>query len=586
MKLTDKAYMKLLLTALLAAPFLISCNPSSTGKKAKVNDSNTTVEDPFTPGEDPLASFAWHLHNIGQTTFSSGAGTSGQDMNIKEVHDSGIFGAGVRIAVSDSGVDAYHPDLEDNQLVALHRDYSSDNSANWAGGNPYPIEEEAHGTAVAGLAAAAGWNGQGSRGVAPSAQFAGFLFLGNFHTTATSYEAKTLDQLTGDFDIFNYSYGYAGCEFSETSSSVISAYQAGVTNLRLGKGAIYVKAAGNDYIGTNEDCTSSDTSSYLGNTNTNEDQNIPHLILTGALNARGEISSYSTPGSGLWVSTAGGEFGTTSPAMLTTDIRGCSKGYSSTMSPVAGFNLGNSSHNPNCNYTSIMNGTSSAAPVLSGIIAQMLEANPNLAWRDVKHILAETADPISFSTAALDHPGGTSWSLSGHIYDYLYVTNSAGYSFSNTFGFGRVNALNAVNMALTYTSSLGTYKETIDNSTGEWLYDSGILNLTIPDRQASGVSNVINVTHAYIIESVQIKLTTDHNYLGDIAVELTSPSGITSKIILANSNINDSGLSDFLLLTNAFYGETSNGNWTIKVIDAAARGTGRLVSWKLKVNGH
>jgi len=48
-----------------------------------------------------------------------------------------------------------------------------------------------------------------------------------------------------------------------------------------------------------------------------------------------------------------------------------------------------------------MNGTSSATPVTAGVIALMLEANPALTWRDVKHILASTARHIR-----LDASGG------------------------------------------------------------------------------------------------------------------------------------------------------------------------------------
>ena len=58
------------------------------------------------------------------------------------------------------------------------------------------------------------------------------------------------------------------------------------------------------------------------------------------------------------------------------------------------FNDGAHPENIGCFFTSKMNGTSAATPILSGIIALMLEANPDLGWRDVEHILALTADKI------------------------------------------------------------------------------------------------------------------------------------------------------------------------------------------------
>src|SRR5690606_34768277 len=42
-------------------------------------------------------------------------------------------------------------------------------------------------------------------------------------------------------------------------------------------------------------------------------------------------------------------------------------------------------------YTSRFGGTSGATPIVSGVIALMLEANPNLSWRDVQEILVRSA---------------------------------------------------------------------------------------------------------------------------------------------------------------------------------------------------
>lgn len=558
-----------------------SCNSGSDNSDSTAGSiSKDNPEIPIEGAEDPLAQYAWHLENTGQSTFSSSPGTSGEDMDIKQVQAAGLTGAGVTIAVSDTGIDLSHADLVGNQIVNAHRDYSDDNPSLWRNGNPYPIEKEGHGTAVTGLIAALGWNGIGSRGVAPSAKYAGFLFVGNFHSTGSSYEAKTIDQILGDFDIFNYSYGYSGCEFVPMSSTILSAYKNGVTHSRNGKGSIYIQAAGNEYYGYNSSCRSGDMSVFIGNTNTSEDHNHPYVILTSAVNAKGKISSYSTPGSGMWVASAGGESGSSKPAMLTTDILSCTSGLSKSRSLSSSFNKGASDLNPNCNYTSIMNGTSSAAPVLSGIVALMLEANPDLSWRDVKHILASTADTINYSNTVINHPEGTGSNLAGHAYDYLYVRNAAGFDYSNTYGFGRVNADKAVTMAKTYNFPLGTYLET------DWSNNSGDINLTVPDNFAAGVSHFINVSHRYYIESVQIKISADHSKIGDLGVELTSPSGTRSKILLIRSNIKDLSLNDFTLISNAFYGESSDGNWTLKVIDGSATQTGKLKSWKIKINGH
>ncbi len=562
---------------------LASCNesdPSPSENNDPIPPALTTGTTEISgSGVDPLAEFAWHLNNTGQRSFSTTPGIPGNDLKILDANHLGYEGRGIRIAISDTGIETTHPDLSGNQLSDEHRSYASENPANWHDANPFPVEYQGHGTAVTGLIAALAGNGIGSRGVAPGAQYAGFLFLGDFHSSESSYEAKTLDQITGDFDIFNYSYGYAGCSFFPVSTSIINAYKNGVTNLRDGKGAIYIKAAGNEFRGNNSNCHENDNSTFYGNSNTGEDQNLPYVIVTAASNAAGKISSYSTPGSGVWITAAGGEFGTGSPAMITTDITGCSYGLSVSGSTSNTFNQGSLSNNTNCNYTSIMNGTSSAAPTLSGVVALILEANPDLSWRDVKHILMRTADKIQYSNSAIPHPSGTSGALVGHTYDFLYVKNAAGYDYSNTYGFGRANALRAVREAQIYSFPLSPYLETSWTSSGQ-------INLSIPDRSSVGITHLQNMPSNYFIESVQIKLNTDHTYIGDLGVELLSPSGTRSKILLVNSNINHSGLADYTLLSNAFYGEVSKGNWTIKLIDGANQDIGKLLSWSLKINGH
>ncbi len=40
-------------------------------------------------------------------------------------------------------------------------------------------------------------------------------------------------------------------------------------------------------------------------------------------------------------------------------------------------------------------GTSFAAPIVSGVVALMLEANPKLGWRDIQSILAMTANAMA-----------------------------------------------------------------------------------------------------------------------------------------------------------------------------------------------
>ena len=386
--------------------------------------------------DDPLASYAWHLKNTGQSSFSTSVGTAGEDINLESIVLQGARGRGVRVAVSDTGVQTTHPDLAANELPNEHRNYAFASPLSWRNvASPIPSGGEAHGTAVTGLIAALGWNGIGSRGIAPEAKYAGFSFVVTYPATVTSLTTRAIDQTDGDFDIFNYSYGYGGCQFFQPDALINEAIEDGVTNLRDGKGAIYVQSGGNSYLSSLDDCMGMVLGgfNFYGNTNVTSDLASPHKIVVGAVNALGLVSSYSTPGSGLWVSAPGGEFGTTSPAMVTTDITSCSFGMSIKNTILNDFNAGRSSLNSTCDYTSKMNGSSSAAPVTSGVVALMLEANPNLSWRDVKHILAMTSEQLDIVepfniTNKLFHPEG--FDLPLYDYDEKWVINAAGMRFS------------------------------------------------------------------------------------------------------------------------------------------------------------
>jgi hypothetical protein len=224
-----------------------------------------------------------------------------------------------------------------------------------------------------------------------------------------------------------------------------------------------------------------------------------------------------------------------------------------------------------------MNGTSSAAPVTSGVVALMLEANSSLTWRDVKHILASTSDQVDSTISA------TNLTINGVAYaaEAAWLTNAAGYKFHNYYGFGRVNAGLAVSAAQTYTAgSLGSFIDT------GWV-DSGTISLAIPDNDASGASNIKAMSSSITVEAVQVKINLAHSYSGELGIELTSPSGTTSMLFNPRNAFGTANnLTNQILLSNAFYGEQGSGNWTIKVVDTLASDTGTITDWSIKIFGH
>ena len=563
-----------------------SCSDSTQNPPPPSKPVEPTPTPPsFRPGPDPLLSHAWHLNNTGQRAFGQNPGTIGVDARVIGANEKGYTGKGVRIAVSDTGVETSHEDLANNMLNGEHRNYDLKDPP-YKGSN---LIITGHGTWVAGVIGAVGNNSLGSRGVAHGAKLAGFTYLG----VATS-DAKRIDQANGNFDIFNYSYAWSTCAYRSPISSYIDQLKYGVTSLRGGKGSIYVKAAGNDWLTNLAKCDSSvdnnskDTDDfYFGNATLFATHTWPYQIVVAGFNATGESAFHSVPGSTLWISSPAGYNGPQRPSILTTDLTGCNAGNADSVigrndfdkGPIKGSN-GDGDLNPDCKYTSTFNGTSSAAPVVSGIVALMLEANPNLTWRDVKYILAKSADQVRATISDRNHYREDR-RLENHIYLPAWVTNAADFNFHNYFGFGGVNAEAAVTMAKDYTSAFGTFTES------DWT-DSGTISTSnsIPDASATGLTNVLTVATNLTIEAVQIELSVTHTRISDVGVELYSPSSTKSVIIPINSNISGSNMNAWILGSNAFYGENSTGDWTLKLIDGRGEETGTLTQWKIKFFGH
>jgi subtilisin family serine protease len=565
---------------------------------------------------DPIREHQWALNNTGQTSFAINNGTVGIDVNVGPVYAAGITGEGVSVAVSDTGVDINHDDLCQNVLSGKSKNYTKSSPYF---GYPVPADPYApgHGTQVAGLIGATGWNNLGITGVAPASSIAGFQFLSSSASTKI-----LIDQASGVYDIFNYSYGDFAPYDRTSDQDYIDHIRSQVINGRSGKGKIYVKAAGNEYLMTNDPnvddhffCTSHNANAPLENESY-------YMIIVGAINADGTKASYSSAGSNLWVVAPGGEFGVIDPALLTTDLQGCFQGLSKASAASENDFEYDNSLNPRCDFTSRMNGTSGATPIVSGVIALILDANPNLSWRDVKHILAKTAVQVDAGNNDVDninsdfttfHPSLTAdaihsfylncddLSLASHTYEQGWVTNGAGYKFHNIYGFGLVDAGAAVALAQNTASdpwlpmppmvelnrefTSGTYKR--------------VPNAAIPDNSAAGVSDSMTVSQGSItnVESVQVKIYATHGYsIGELGFELTSPSGTKSIIMNINNSflLDTDGVLNMVFTSHAFYGETPNGTWTLKAIDGdgskhvsgVSGDTGVLQTWSLNIMGH
>ena len=314
--------------------------------------------------------------------------------------------------------------------------------------------------------------------------------------------------------------------------------------------------------------------------------------MVGSLNASGVRASYSTAGSALWISAPGGQAGKNEavnpdqpvvdyePGLVTTDLSGCVRGYARHGAKTSFFDEGDV-NNPDCDFTNGFDGTSAAAPALSGAIALLLDARPDLGWRDVKHILAWTAVKVDPNRPAVIQTG---LARGNYVAELPWITNKAGYNFHDWYGFGAVDVDKAVELAGTY--DLDTLGKLV---VSEWWGLSG-LTLPIPDADAVGVTSKFSKTWApdiTFIEAVQVAWSATHPLMSDLGLKLTSPRGTTSILLNIKGGFTTTvGPSDMLLLSNAFYGEDPNGEWKLEVVDGRATNAGTLTSWAIRIFGH
>lgn len=532
------------------------------------NGSQTQVIGPFTftVKGDPLFEEQWHLVNTGQATFSEKGGTPQSDITFTDTMVKGLDGLGITIAISDTAIETGHEDLSGAFLSDFAKNYENNAPPPYTG-SATPEDTEYHGTSVAGLIGARAWNNIGVRGVAPESNLVSLAFINSDQSLGVQ-----IDQITGPFDIFNQSWGLTPTSPINLEQAYVNQLKTTATTSREGKGAIIVRAAGNNFD------TCSGDNCWSENSNQDPYNSTPYAIVVGALNAEGIKASYSDSGSNIWISAPGGEFGTTAPALMTTDLMDCNRGKSNSKAVLNKFESGTETSNFACNYTSSFNGTSASTPVVSGAIALLLQANPKLSYRDVKHILATTAKKVDTNFAPWEVP------IKSRQYSYEpgWTKNAAGIEFHNYYGFGAINVDQAIDTAKNYTSFLPPLKEAVLSDT---------FRNPIPDENADGFTKKVMQSQNFTIENVQLELEIYHTHVGDIGVEVVSPSG-TRSILLNPMNTyswyNDPDQAPFklVLLSNAFYGESTNGEWSIRVLDALPADTGEWKSYKLRFFGH
>ncbi|WP_336492632.1 S8 family serine peptidase, partial [Methylobacterium nigriterrae] len=379
-----------------------------------------------------------------------------------------------------------------------------------------------HATAVSGLISAKPSAGL-PLGVAYDASLTAFQVVG----VATASIAGTMAN-AASFDVTNNSWGWDAALYVNKALPTWASFFASLTN---------AAEHGRDGLGTNQVVAAGNIRASGGDANLSNFTNDRHLITVGAVTSEGQVAAYSNPGASILVSapSSGG-----ARAITTTDLAGS-----------AGYSAGDT--------TDQFGGTSAAAPQVSGTVALMLQANPNLGWRDVKTILAYSAEqPTGVATT---QNGGSHW-------------NGGGLSFSNDTGYGVINAHTAVRLAETWTAQSTSANE---------------LNLSVSASQTQSlsaggsVSYSFNVTKAISVESAEITLQGSHGRVGDLTVQLVSPDGTVSTLL--NHSGGSAAYQTFTLASNAYLGEIGTGQWSLRVSEGASGASGTFTGATLALHG-
>ena len=179
-------------------------------------------------------------------------------------------------------------------------------------------------------------------------------------------------------------------------------------------------------------------------------------------------------------------------------------------------------------------------------MALVLQANPDLTWRDVQHLIVHTARKTSDM-------------------DQGWKRNAAGIAFNHKFGFGLLDAGAMVDAALKWTNVAAQHVCTIKGSmpSESHITSQGQVVLRLKTDACKGTPNFVKK-----LEHVQVVLSVEHRRRGDVEIEVTSPHK-TNSALLSRRPEDDSkdGFKDWAFMTLHHWGEGAAGEWTVVVRD-------------------
>jgi subtilisin-like proprotein convertase family protein/Ca2+-binding RTX toxin-like protein len=390
---------------------------------------------------------------------------------------------------------------------------------------------------VAGVMAAAK-NGTGAVGVAYNSSISEYkIAVDNY----TSLPYMLMNDVSNNSWAFTTDFGVTNLDPQTSRSAgdlMLAELKYATKYGRGGDGVNFVAGAGNSRASGG-----SAEGSILNNSR--------YAIEVGAINQQNDLSTlnaastpFSSPGASVLVSAPGSNITSTSQLIVTDQ----------------GSIFGS-------NYSTLQ-GTSLSTPIVSGIVALMLQANSNLTYRDVQAILALSAkqfsDPI------------TTWLTNDNSH-----WNGTGMHYSYDYGFGEVDALAASRLSETWLPhNTGSNESSV----------SGSKSVAATISAGSSINQTITMASGISVEHAEIDVSLTGPFVGSsLTLTLTSPNG-TQSVLMKN---NDAGLTygangtsfRYTFMSTQEWGELSAGNWQLTVQDTSTNQPINFNAWNLRLYG-
>lgn len=503
--------------------------------------------------KDPVYLKQWHLNHDGGLDLAPNS-----HVFAERAWDVTRGVRSIVVAVTDDSVDLNHPDFQGVGKIVAPRDFNDNDFL------PLPgLPDDNHGTSCAGVAVAEE-TGTGAVGVAPGCALmplrtSGFL-------DDESIEDLFGWAMTRGAAVISCSWGAAAVNFP-LSLRQRNALTRAATEGRNGKGCVIVFAAGNANRPTNgtineqgwpENVLQGPTQ-WLGGFAVHPD--VIAVAASTSLNRKAAYSNWgreisvcapsnnAPPGVGL--QQVGYVF---TPPEVRSDLDG--------LGIVTTDRVGAAGYDSS-SFTSDFGGTSSACPLVAGVAALVLSANPDLTATEVRQVLQQTTDKIvdpnpdpqfGFRKGTYEAGGRCDW-----------------------FGYGKVNAFKAVQAAV--------QRRVPAIAASRQLQLQNTDSLPIPDNNPTGAISSIQVSEAVTVRSIQVVVELEHSFLGDVEVSLISPSNQTLLLQGRTLGRRTSFKGTYSLQTTPLLarviGRSAQGRWQLRVTDNAIGDTGTLKGWQL-----